>query len=92
MNKWTENFAWDSEEQEKGFRSFEKWARDKGVSSEIRPADLFFIQKDHESNIYWTELVGSQISKLQDQLQAIHNDIAELRNLLVSSSNGKEPC
>lgn len=62
---WIENFEWESDAQKKGYLAFVKWARNRGLPCEVRPIDLFFIQKDHESTQWLIETFGNQISAMQ---------------------------
>lgn len=71
MNEWLEDFQWDSDEQYKAYLAFQKWARDHGVSQEIRPIDLFLIQKDHDSYVYWRDFFGDQIKSLEQQIRLL---------------------
>jgi hypothetical protein len=76
-------FKWDSEDQKKGYHALRSWLKSKGLDDEkVRGIDLFFIQKDHDSHVYWVELMGTQIKDLQDQLVRQSEKIVELTKKL----------
>lgn len=66
---WIETFEWESEAQRKGYLGFVKWAKDQGLPyDDIRPIDLFFLQKDHESTEWMVAMCADQINGLRDSL------------------------
>lgn len=77
--RWIDRFKWESPEQEKGYFAFVKWAMFRKLSFRVRPIDLYFIQKDHESDVYWRELVGSQIRSLEDQIRLLQEELRTLQ-------------
>lgn len=79
---WVEAFEWESEEQRRGYLALVTWARDRGLSVEVTPSDLFFIQKDHESNEWWSTTVGNQINGLLSQIHFANRQIRALRDRL----------
>lgn len=79
MNEWLKKFIWDSEDQRVGYLAFLTWAKKKRVTSDVSPIDLFFIQKDHESDVYWREFLGDQVRRLEDQVRILQSENASLR-------------
>lgn len=76
---WIKKFRWDSLDQIKGHKAFLSWAKNKGVSNKVKPIDLFFIQKDFESNVYWRELIGDQVSRLENSIQQLQIQVRRLQ-------------
>lgn len=81
---WLDQFPWESEDQKKGFLALVQWV-DK-IPVELRTDDTrnavvaaWFIQKDHESQVWWSEAVGNQVSALQDQIKLLQNEVLELK-------------
>lgn len=63
---WIETFEWESEAQRKGYLAFVKWAKDRGLPyDDIRPIDLFFLQRDHEAMEWIVKTFGDQIALLR---------------------------
>ncbi len=91
VHEFLKSFKFDSVDQEKGALAALGWLQSKGftVSSYsnmdeklmngLRPMDLFFIQKDHDSHEYWLELFGNQISTLQREIKALQDQVMELK-------------
>lgn len=85
-------FPWSSEVQREGFLNYAQYLRDFGVDlgCQLTTAEnlavLYFIQKDHESNEYWRELVGTQVTDLQNQLRTAMQDIEMLRESVLQLS------
>jgi hypothetical protein len=83
-----EGFPWDSEVQKEGFLNLVQYWRKFGrdVPLPIQNIDtltaLFFIQKDHEANEYWSDLLDTQLIQLQDQVKLQQDEIRELRILV----------
>ena len=79
-------YKFESEAQEKSFKSliqFLKKESGKQDLPEIHPKWLglvaaYFIQKEHESNEWWANTIGDQISKVHDQLHRQTKLIGEL--------------
>ncbi len=72
---WLHKFKWESDGQEKGYKSLLYWLNKNSLPGEVRPIDLFFIQKDHESHQYWIELVGRQVRILEGQILNLQNQL-----------------
>lgn len=73
--KAVENFPWESDVQKKGYLNYVQYLRKFGFEPKL-PVDylaVFMIQKDHESNEYWRELVGTQVSMLQKEISGLQN-------------------
>jgi hypothetical protein len=76
-------FKWESQEQEQGYYNFIQFLRKNGIKktpnlSQYFLLAVYFIQKDHESNVFWTELVGNQISSLQNEIMGLKDQIQKL--------------
>ena len=76
-------YDWQSKEQREGYLALVVYMNRHGHKPKgIHPAYAFFIQKDHDSNEYWRELVGTQVKDLQDQIAALQKTIGEFaRNI-----------
>jgi hypothetical protein len=79
VNEWINEFDFDSDEQRKGYYSFVKWTSEKKVSCTVNPIDLFFIQRDHESNEWWRQVVSDQVKSLEAQIHQLQKEIRELK-------------
>jgi|WetSurMetagenome_2_1015567.scaffolds.fasta_scaffold634955_2 hypothetical protein len=80
------NFKFESSEQQKGFLNLVQYLR-KHCPDGYDPTFLiasYFIQKDHESNEHWIELVGNQISNIQLQLKSLIDENQDLKARLAS--------
>ena len=75
-----ESFPWESDEQREGYLNFVQYQRQFGMEPAlpIDPVVTYFIQKDHESNDYWRELVSSQVTDLQSQLRSLQQETSGL--------------
>lgn len=88
-----ESFTWDSDVQKEGFLNLIQYWRKFGLELDLpltamhHLTALYFIQKDHESNEYWQEMVGDQISSLTLELKKVQN---ECRNLAILADQMKE--
>ena len=82
IKDWLSTFEWDSDDQRKGYLSFLQWAHSKGLHVSVRPIDLFFIQKDHESHEWWVETVGTHIKGLEHQIKRLSDEVNELKERL----------
>lgn len=78
-----EEFPWESEEQKEGYLAFVQYQRQFGIMAilPIRTEIAFFIQKDIDSNSYWRDMVGNQVTDLQNQIQALQEKVAESSRL-----------
>jgi hypothetical protein len=83
LNEWIKDFPWASETQKQGFLHYIEWTRK--LKPETREdyeglcLAAFFIQKDHESNVWWTGVVGEQVKFLQDEIRRLQDEIKEIR-------------
>ena len=73
-------FPWETEEQKEGYLNFVQYQRQFGIEPTlpIDPVVTYFIQKDHESNDYWRDLVASQVADLQSQLRKLQDETSSL--------------
>jgi septal ring factor EnvC (AmiA/AmiB activator) len=75
-------FEWQSDEQRKGYLALVQYWKQYDASAPFpihareNLTALFFIQKDHESHQYWIDLVGRQVSSLQDELHSLRNSLS----------------
>lgn len=72
-----EVFNWESEDQKKGYLALVQYLRGFGIEPKL-PIDYvaaWFIQKDHESNEYWRDMVGQQVSSLQNEIRLLQQEI-----------------
>lgn len=72
-----DNFPWESSQQKEGFLNLVQYYRSFGKEPEL-PINLlatYFIQKDHESNEYWSELVSAQVSSLQSEIKFLQDKL-----------------
>ncbi len=79
-----EAFPWESEEQKKGYLNFVQYLAKAGREAVI-PIDLlatYFIQKDHESNEWWTEIVASQVGAANEQIALLSKRVRHLEGLV----------
>lgn len=73
-----DSFPWESQEQREGFLNFVQYKMKFGIKPEP-PVDIlaaYFIQKDHESNEYWREMVGGQVTALQAEIMNLKSELA----------------
>lgn len=90
LELWVHHFPWESEEQKKGVLNFIQWYeklppmsnRIDGLYGELRCLAAYFIQKDHESHVWWQETVGTQIASLQNEIKRLQNEIESLKGYL----------
>lgn len=72
-------FPWQSEEQKQGYLALVQYTRNlKGSRwGEPFPDPVigFFIQKDIDAHDYWRELMGNQISDLQNQIKLLQDEL-----------------
>lgn len=66
-----EAFPWRSESHKEGYLNYVQHLRFRNVPvpPQIDEAVAYFIEKDQDSNEYWTELVGTQISNIQNEIR-----------------------
>jgi hypothetical protein len=80
--KWVEDFPWESEAQRKGMLALVLWSRNLPDFVRSSPMDClaaFIFQKDHESAIWFTEMMGNQITMLQNEIKLLQDQITDLR-------------
>lgn len=78
--RFLDNFKFESKEQEQGVMNLVLWCRKNGFDPEqIRPADAYFIQKDHDAYLYWRELFAVQVKNLQDEIAILQGTCRELQ-------------
>lgn len=80
----------DSKDQERGYLAFLHWAKERGYPNDVRPIDLFFIQKDHESNEYWREVVSQNVRQLQDEIVKLRSTVEGLQQQLASMTRATD--
>lgn len=71
---------WISEAQEKGMKALQLHLSKAGRLTEqnsIWETFSWMIQKDHESQEYMIKLMGDQISRLEDQIKLLQNELWE---------------
>lgn len=74
-------FPWESEEQKKGYYALQKFIKDTitkrpELGCAVEPMiTCWFIQKDHESNLWWQEVLGTQIKALQEEIVLLKNQV-----------------
>lgn len=75
-----EEFPWESKEQKEGYLALVQYGLKFGLKPSLPISHIcaFFIQKDHESHIYWNELVGTQVRNLQDEIRSLQDANAAL--------------
>lgn len=84
MKQWTDEFEWESEAQEKGVLTLVQYLKKFGRTALSAPSLLdlvaaWFIQKDHESNEWWSDTIGNQVNSLRSDLKIAHDEIRELK-------------
>lgn len=84
MKQWTDEFEWESEAQEKGVLALVQYLKKFGRTALSAPSLLdlvaaWFIQKDHESNEWWSDTIGNQVNSLRSDLKIAHDEIRELK-------------
>lgn len=74
-----DRYPWDSEEQKQGYLGLISYMKRivKLVPMHVMPALAFFIQKDIDAHVYWRELVGTQITDLQNQIMVLKLQLFE---------------
>jgi hypothetical protein len=80
-------FKWESVDQRKGVLNFLQWFHNlppelQGDVAPLSPQAVaiaaYFIQKDHESNLWWNDTVSGQVRLLQDQIKIIYDRLQAL--------------
>lgn len=78
------NYPWESEVQKEGYLNFVQFEKKFGKAPSL-PIDnivAYFIQKDHESNEYWRELVANQVEMLQEEIMRLRDEVKNLSQSL----------
>lgn len=90
-----DKFEFESKEQREGFGALQIYLRnhqkemdsclsaDQKLETALLLVALFFIQKDHESNEYWRDLVADQLSRQQDEILRLNSRSAEMERQLL---------
>jgi hypothetical protein len=86
MKEWVKTFPWESTEQRQGFDALQKWVGELpanivhgfGFYSTMACVAAWFIQKDHESNEWWSNTVAEQVGQLENQVRLLQDRITEL--------------
>ena len=91
MSSFAKNpeFKWESVEQQKGFGNLTEWLNKRGYNYQLTP-ELFliacyFIQKDHEAQEWFIQVIGNRISELQLEILKLRSDLEK-----TGAYNGKE--
>lgn len=89
LDIYVDEFPWESEDQRLGFLNMVQYLSKFGIevklplqSSISQLIAFYFIQRDHESNEHWAEVVGSQVSEIQDQISLLQRGLHECTNKL----------
>lgn len=73
-------YPWDSKEQMEGYFAYLHYCKtNKYLAKAPTPEMCFFIQKDIDSHAYWRDLMGNQITDLQNQIKILQDRIIELK-------------
>lgn len=90
FEQWVDAFPWASEVQKKGFLAMYQWLLT--LPKELRADDTryacvasFLIQKSHESHEWWAETVGTQVTRLEDQIVILRREIDDLKTALAET-------
>lgn len=81
-------FPWESEAQKEGYLNYLQYLRSRGKTppSEVPPLVVYLIQKDHESNEYWRELVGDQVSTIHGEIHGLQSSLRSLEEKLADAN------
>lgn len=87
-----ECFAWESEEQKKGYLA---WIQYEGMFGHLPEPRIdtrmaFLIQKSHEAAEYWRDTFGEQIAMLQNDLKKLQEENLLLKERLGSFNSQLE--
>lgn len=90
-----DTFPWESEDQKKGFSDFINYSRQFGLEPKlpIDPIITYFIQKDHESHLWWEEHIEEFFGQLRDDMMLLRGMIDKQQaqiNELLAKNNPKE--
>lgn len=79
-----EEYPWESQEQKDGYLNFVQHLNKFGIQPTlpIDPVVSYFVQKDLESNEYWREMVGSQVSDLVNQIKSLQEETSNLKGFV----------
>lgn len=72
-----ENFPWVSDAQKKGYLALMQDMRNHGLTTSVY-VDItaaFFIQKNHEANEWFVQIMGDQIKQLQNEIYDLREDL-----------------
>lgn len=79
-----DSFPWESEQQKEGYLNWVESERRFGRMPEL-PIDTkitYLIQKNHEGNEYWVEMISSQISDLLSQIRTLQEECGRLNQFI----------
>lgn len=83
MSLQMRTFKWESDDQKKGFWALIQYLRpivpEGDFLALVTMVSCFFIQKDHESNVWWAETMGAQISSLEKQISLLQTENASMQ-------------
>lgn len=77
-----EDFKWESETQRKGYLALLQYLRKFGIEA-TGPVDAkaaFFIQKDHESNLWWIDLIAQKHQEVLNMLGELNFKVSQLES------------
>jgi len=71
-----EGFPWEGKDQKEGYLALIHYLRTMGYNqSVVDPSIAFLIQKNHESQVWWAEVLGNQIKTLQQEIKILQSKI-----------------
>ena len=73
-----ESYQWESEADKEGFGNLIQHFRQHGLAEcgiHMHLMAAYFIQKNREASEYFVELIGSQVSSLQDEIRKLQMDL-----------------
>lgn len=80
--KWLDEFPWESDTQQKSMLALLLWSRKLpkfALSSPLDCLAAFIFQKDHEAHIWYNEMMGNQITMLQNEIKLLQEQSAQMR-------------
>ena len=78
------SFPWDSKTQEKGYFALVHYLRRLGrpVPEEVDAVAAFFIEKEHQANEWWRDLLGDQLAMRDREIQRLQGELERMSSLL----------
>lgn len=81
------NFQWESEAQKKGVYALKQYLHrfhpDVYLEDAVLLSICYFVQKDHEAKQWYSETMGSQISRLEDVIQKEYDNFREKQRAMM---------